>query len=61
MSSSHKAGSDSGVDRGLVTIFLVWIAITVVLVVMLVVEARCHSVQPFGPGREMPLSTKPAV
>jgi hypothetical protein len=45
MSSPRKAGSDFGVDRGVVTIFLLWIAITVVLGVMLAVEAHCQTLR----------------
>lgn len=43
MSSPRKAGSDFGVDRGVVIIFLLWIAFTVVLAVMLAVEAHCQT------------------
>ncbi len=45
MSSPRKAGSDFGVDRGMVIVFLLWIAITVVLAVMLAVQARCQMVR----------------
>lgn len=46
MSSSHKAGSDSGIDRGVVIIFLLWVAITIVLAVTFVLEARGQSLRP---------------
>lgn len=45
MSSSRKAGSDFGLDLGLVIVFLFWIAITVVLAVMFAVEAHCQTVR----------------
>jgi hypothetical protein len=39
MNSAHKPGSNSGIDRGVVTIFLLWIAITIVLVILVAVRA----------------------
>ncbi len=39
MSSPHKAGSESGIDRGVVIIFLLWIAIIIGLVVTLALRA----------------------
>jgi hypothetical protein len=48
MNSTHKPGSDSGIDRGIVAIFLLWIAITIALVILLAV--RVH-----GDGRCAPL------
>jgi len=35
MRSSHRAGSNSGVDYATVVMFLLWIALTIVLVVVL--------------------------
>jgi hypothetical protein len=39
MKSTHKPGSDSGIDRGIVVIFLLWIAVLVVLVILLGLRA----------------------
>jgi hypothetical protein len=39
MNFTHKPGSDSGIDRGVVAIFLLWIAITIALVILLAVRA----------------------
>ncbi len=45
MNFTHKPGSDSGIDYGIVAIFLLWIAITIALVILLAVgahgEGRC--------------------
>lgn len=46
MSSTHKAGSQSGVDRGVVIIFLLWIAIIIFVVVTLLVRAQGQSPGP---------------
>ena len=47
MTFTHKPGSDSGIDRGIVAIFLLWIAITIALVILFTVrahgEGRCAS------------------
>jgi hypothetical protein len=40
MNFTHKPGSDSGIDRGIVAIFLLWIAITIALVIVLAVRAH---------------------
>lgn len=48
MSSSHKAGSNSGIDRGVVIIFLLWVAITIVVAVTLVLQARGQSLPVAG-------------
>ncbi len=45
MSSAHKAGSESGIDRGVVIIFLLWIAIIIGVVVTLVLEAESQSLR----------------
>ena len=45
MSSAHKAGSESGIDRGVVIIFLLWIAIIIGVVVTLVLEAESLSLR----------------
>jgi hypothetical protein len=34
MNSTHKPGSDLGIDRGIVAVILLWIAITIVLIVL---------------------------
>lgn len=39
MNSAHKPGSDSGIDRGLVAVVLLWIAITIALAILLAVRA----------------------
>jgi hypothetical protein len=39
MNSAHKPGSNSGIDRGIVTIFLLWIVITVALLILGAVRA----------------------
>lgn len=61
MSSRHKAGSDSGIDRALVIIFLLWVVISIVLAVMLVLEAHCQSLCGVFPSRETLCSKKVAV
>jgi hypothetical protein len=47
MTFTHKPGSDSGIDRGIVAVFLLWIAITIALVILFAVRAhgkdRCAS------------------
>ena len=40
MNFTHKPGSDSGIDRGLVAICLLWIAITIALVILFTVQAH---------------------
>jgi hypothetical protein len=40
MNFTRKPGSDSGIDRGIVAIFLLWIAIMIALVILLVVRAH---------------------
>jgi hypothetical protein len=57
MSSAHKAGSESGIDRGVVIIFLVWIAVIIALVVTLAMRAdsqapRSHAVDDRGTALE---------
>ena len=54
MSSSHKAGSDFGVDRGVVIILLLWIAVTVVLAGVFGVEAHSQA-ERVARRRERPL------
>jgi len=39
MNSRHKPGSDSGIDPGIVAIFLLWIALTIALVILIAVRA----------------------
>lgn len=39
MNSAHKPGSNSGIDRGIVAIFLLWIVITIALVILAAVRA----------------------
>jgi len=36
----HKAGSNSGIDYGLVTVFLLWIAFTVGLLLLWAIRAH---------------------
>jgi hypothetical protein len=46
MSFTHKPGSDSGIDRGIVAIFLLWIAITIALVILFTVRAHGEDRRP---------------
>jgi hypothetical protein len=43
MNLTHKPGSDSEIDRGIVAIFLLWIAITIALVILFTVQAHGES------------------
>jgi len=43
MSSAHRAGSQSGIDRGVVIILLLWIAIIIGVVVTLALRAEGQS------------------
>lgn len=39
MNSAHKPGCNSGIDRGIVAIVLLWIVITIALVILAAVRA----------------------
>jgi hypothetical protein len=43
MNLTHKPGSDSGIDLGIVAIFVLWIALTIALVILFAVLAHCES------------------
>ncbi len=43
MSFTHKPGSDSGIDYGLLAVFLAWIAMAIALVVLFALRSHARS------------------
>jgi hypothetical protein len=47
MKESHKPGISSGVDYGLMVVFLFWIAATIGLIILLALRAHASKLFPF--------------
>jgi hypothetical protein len=47
MRESHKPGISSGVDYGLMVVFLFWIAATIGLIILLALRAHAAELFPF--------------